>query len=165
MKRLALVSVVLALADVVLLLTAPWHDVSEVDPFPCLLPDCHGAPSAGPMKTCLATAHLSGLEIGLLLAAFAIAAGLVVFSVSRTPGPLAVLSSLAGGLLFGGAAFWTLLSGGLAHMFSGPQPRVGEPAFAITSGAQLLLVLGLTIANGVLAVRARRARRAALAPA
>lgn len=165
MTRLALVSVVLALADVVLLLTAPWHDVSEVDPFPCLLPDCHGAPSAGPLKTCLATAHLTGLEVGLLVAAFAIGAALVVVSVSRTPGPLAVLSSLVGGLLTAGAAFWTLVSGGLAHMFSGPQPRFGEPAFAVTSGVLLLLVLGLTIANGVLAVRARSARRAGLASA
>lgn len=157
MKPFALAHAVLSMTAVVLLFAAPWHEVVDVDLFPCLAPDCHGTSPPGPATTCLGTSHFSELEAALVIGAFTLGAAAVVLALRRRVGLVAVLLPLGGGALAALAGFYTLVSGSLMHLFARQTTLVGETAFVVTVVALVALSVGLAIGFGVATRRQRRA--------
>lgn len=157
MKPFALAHVVLSMTAVVLLFAVPWHDVTEVDLFPCLAPDCDGTSPPGPTTTCVGTSHFSVLEGALVIGAFTLGAAAVVLALRRRVGLAAVLLPVASAALAAVAAFYTLVSSSLVHLFARQTARFGETAFMVASLALVVLSVGLAIAFGVTTRRQRSA--------
>lgn len=136
-------------------LFAPWHTVREVE-WPCLAGDCHGTATVRAAKTCMGLDHFAAVEVALVIAAFVVALGLLLFALGQT-GWRAIVAALVGGVLEGLAFFWVEVSSSLSHLFANVTLGAGEGALV---GAGVLLVSTSLIAVIRAIVQSVRARRA-----